>query len=89
MKKKISVVLLCAVFLGACSPSPQETAYYEAQKAEQDAVMVAGALAPLTIQKYQEVIRMDPKSRWAEKSQKRIDVLQKAMQDYQRSLMSR
>ena len=74
---------MIALLLVGCAENPQEKAFYEAQKAEQDAVLVAGLVAPVTISEYKEVISMNPKSKWAEKAQERIDLLTKLWQQEQ------
>ena len=83
MKTGFATAVVVVALLFGCAENPQEKAFYEAQKAEQDAVLVAGLVAPATISNYREVIKMNPKSKWAEKAQERIDFLTKLWQQEQ------
>ncbi|MBI5766158.1 MAG: hypothetical protein HZA93_00060 [Verrucomicrobia bacterium] len=78
-------ILEAIVFFGlcACAPSPQETAYYAALKKEQDLAVAGGAVAIVSIVEYRNVIAMDPKSKWADRAQQRLDVVTKLYQDSQ------
>src|SRR6185312_1474319 len=72
----MSLVLACG-----CTESPQEKAFYEVKDLEQQYALMLPGLAPDLILRYEEVIQMNPKSKWADKAQQRVDFLQKLAQD--------
>ena len=68
----LSLVALTVSF-SSCQPSEAESLYKTAYKEEQQP---GGNFSYWSIENYRKVIRADPNSSWAEKAQRRIDVIQ-------------
>jgi hypothetical protein len=66
------ILFFLVVCLSGCEPSQSEKLFTRAQDMEQQ----PGGQSYPTVEAYREVIKADPNSKWAEKAQHRIDVLQ-------------
>lgn len=71
--KPILTSVCAALLLSGCQPSPSEKLYNTAVQAEQQP---GGDSNYMTVEAYRQVIRTDPNSSWAQKAQRRIDVIQ-------------
>jgi hypothetical protein len=84
-KKLLLLGIILAALLGGCGASPQEKAYDEALRMEDQFGATPAQAAPKLIVQYKDVISMDPGSVWAHRAQTRVDLLEKISQDYQDS----
>lgn len=69
---KFTIPFILALSLSGCQPNEAESLYRNAVLKEQ----ANGGLSFATVDAYRQVIRAAPNSAWAEKSQRRIDVIE-------------
>ena len=78
LKNTVSFISLFLVLcLTGCEPSQAENLYNAAVQLEQRPY---GDRSYATVEAYREVIRTAPQSSWAEKAQKRIDVINQSIE---------
>jgi len=81
----LTIGLLLSAILCGCGGSPQEKAYDEALRMEDQFGATPAQAAPRLIVQYKDVISMDPSTVWAHRAQTRVDLLEKIRQDDQDS----
>jgi hypothetical protein len=89
MKKLFMMAIFLSALFCGCGEGPQEKAYDEALKSEEAVALTITSSAPMLIMKYSNVIAIDPKTKWAKRSQNRIDLLRGIMQDDQNAQRGR
>lgn len=67
------LIILAALVLSGCGNSEQKEAYYKALEFERSSYMAGRSYS--AIGRYDKVIKMNPRSNWADKAQQRIDVI--------------